>query len=70
MPFTNNFGGCFWRTCQFQRGGIPGVRQFPGVTTISRLSSSIGAQIPDSSKKRVIAAWGVILAVVSPAIGR
>jgi hypothetical protein len=48
MPFTKNFDGCFWRTCQFQRGGIPAICQFPGVTTISRLSSSIDPiwQIP------------------------
>jgi hypothetical protein len=55
MPFTNNFDGCFWRTCQFHRGGIPGICQFPGVTMISRLSSFIAAiwLIPRGFKRLV-----------------
>lgn len=43
MPFTKNLGGCFCRTCQFQRVALPGVCQLPGCTTISRLLSSICA---------------------------
>ena len=44
-PLTKNLEGSFCRTCQFQRGGLPGICQFPGVTTISRSLSSINRNI-------------------------
>lgn len=45
-PFTRNLDGCFCRTCQFHRAGIPGFCQLAGLTMISRLSSFIGAIWP------------------------